>query len=60
MLRKLTAIILTMGFCLAAQHAAAVTMNPQNWSPTWVSPAWERPENMTVDATVSLPGDMMF
>jgi hypothetical protein len=36
----------------------AQSINPKNWSPSWISPAWERPENMTTDGDISVPGDV--
>ncbi len=54
--------IIIAGFCVAVlsfmpQLVPAESINPQNWSPTWIAPAWERPENMTTEGDISLPGD---
>ena len=38
--------------------AIAQTVHPENWSPTWINPSWERPANMIPDAQISLPGDL--
>jgi len=54
---------LIIGFCIVVllflpQFLCAQSINPQNWSPTWIAPAWERPENMTADGDISVPGDV--
>ena len=43
---------------LMLQQAHAQSINPRNWSPTWISPAWQRPDNMTTDGDISVPGDV--
>ena len=43
---------------LMLEPAYAQSINPKNWSPTWIGPAWERPENMTTDGDISVPGDV--
>jgi len=36
----------------------AQTVHPEQWSPSWINPSWERPANMIPDSAVSLPGDL--
>ena len=43
---------------LLIQPAAAQTLDPESWSPTWINPSWERPANMIPDSAISLPGDL--
>ena len=52
-----TLFLLTTWF-LFFSPAAAQTVQPENWSPTWINPLWERPSNMTPDTRVSIPGDL--
>jgi len=53
--RPLLLFVLLM---LLPAAAIAQTVNPENWSPTWVNPSWERPANMVADGAISLPGDL--
>ena len=43
---------------LVIPPAAAQSLDPESWSPTWINPSWERPENMIPDSKISLPGDL--
>jgi len=43
---------------LPAASTIGQTVTPENWSPTWVNPSWERPANMVADGAISLPGDL--
>ncbi len=54
--RVVLVLIILLGFW--CQQACADTLTPQNWSPTWVNPAWDRPANMVLDRQISVPGDI--
>ncbi|MDX1779048.1 MAG: hypothetical protein R3339_09215, partial [Thermodesulfobacteriota bacterium] len=43
---------------LVAFPAASQTLDPESWSPTWINPSWERPDNMIPESQISLPGDL--
>ena len=57
-MKTLSIPLLLMFSLLFISQTTAQTLHPENWSPTWVNPSWERPENMTPDTQVSLPGDL--
>ncbi len=50
--------LLLLFITLAPAAAIGQTVNPRDWSPTWINPSWERPANMVADGPISLPGDL--
>ena len=44
-----TLVLFAFLMLLPPAIATAQTVNPENWSPTWVNPSWERPANMVAD-----------
>jgi hypothetical protein len=50
--------LLLLFISLVPAAAIGQTVNPRDWSPTWINPSWERPANMVADGPISLPGDL--
>ncbi len=57
-MNKLSKALALFCFLLLVAPAVAQTVDPENWSPTWINPSWERPANMIPDSAISLPGDL--
>lgn len=57
---KSSRAVLLFAFIMLLPSATAIaqTLHPENWSPTWINPSWERPANMVADGPISLPGDL--
>ena len=57
-MKTLSHALIVFYLLFTISSAIAQTVHPENWSPTWINPSWERPTNMIPDAQISLPGDL--
>ena len=57
-MKPLSYLLILVVLLFFISPATAQTIHPEEWAPTWISPSWERPANMTPDNKISLPGDL--